>query len=317
MRRAEADRGLEIGAHPHAEFVDAVALCDLAQQREMQGRFLMLRRDAHQPDDRQAEPAAAIGDERIGRFRQHAGFLPLLADIHFDEARKTPAAPLHLARQRLGEAQPVDGLDNVAMRDRVLDLVGLQRPDQMQNQIRKIAAQSGKLRERLLDTVFAEHPLPGGKRGAHAVRRMRLADRDQRRRIRGPACGARGAFNAAAHGTQVGANLLHNGTSSITAPFLAQGVPKAAAGQATAPRDCMMSVRYYRLLPAFAASLSLLLPALLGGCGSNRAESDAGGPRPTAVQAASSKPDEIDTESNIRTVLRMAKRPSPRNPSPP
>ena len=77
-----------------------------------------------------------------------------------------------------------------------------------------------------------------------------------------------------------------------------------------------MSVRYYRLLPAFAASLSLLLPGLLGGCGSNRADSDAGGPRPTAVQAASSKPDEIDTESNIWTVLGMAKRPSQRNLGP-
>ena len=47
--RAEADRGLEIGAHPHAQHSETVALRDLAQQREMQGRLLVLGRDAHQP----------------------------------------------------------------------------------------------------------------------------------------------------------------------------------------------------------------------------------------------------------------------------
>jgi hypothetical protein len=75
-----------------------------------------------------------------------------------------------------------------------------------------------------------------------------------------------------------------------------------------------MFVRYYRLLPAFAASVSLLI----AGCGSDRAESDAPppAPKPTAAQTASSKPDEIDTESNIWMVLGMAKRPSQRNQGP-
>ena len=67
-----------------------------------------------------------------------------------------------------------------------------------------------------------------------------------------------------------------------------------------------MSVRYYRLLPAFAASFSLLT----AGCGSDRVESDIPAPSPTATQAASSRPDEIDTESTIWTVLGIAKRPS-------
>ena len=60
MGRAEADRGLEIGAHPHAQPGEPVAPRDLAQQREMQRRLLVLRRHAHQPDDRQPEPVAAI-----------------------------------------------------------------------------------------------------------------------------------------------------------------------------------------------------------------------------------------------------------------
>jgi len=68
-----------------------------------------------------------------------------------------------------------------------------------------------------------------------------------------------------------------------------------------------MSARYYPLLPALAASLSLLL----GGCGSDR---EAAPPAPTlptgAPQAVSAQPDEIDTESTIWTVLGMAKRPS-------
>ena len=68
-----------------------------------------------------------------------------------------------------------------------------------------------------------------------------------------------------------------------------------------------MSARYYPPWPALAASLSLWL----AGCGSDRAAA----PPPAAVpsgaaQAASAQPDEIDTESNIWTVLGMAKRPS-------
>ena len=79
-----------------------------------------------------------------------------------------------------------------------------------------------------------------------------------------------------------------------------------------------MSVRYYRLLPAFAASLSLLAGGLTAGCGSNRADSDvsAPAPKPAAAQVASKQSDEIDTESNIWMVLGMAKRPSQRGPGP-
>ena len=71
MRRAEADRGLEIGAHPHAEFVEAVAPGDLAQQREMQRRLLVLGGHAHQPDNRQLKAALAVADEIVGSLRQY------------------------------------------------------------------------------------------------------------------------------------------------------------------------------------------------------------------------------------------------------
>jgi hypothetical protein len=75
-----------------------------------------------------------------------------------------------------------------------------------------------------------------------------------------------------------------------------------------------MSARYYRLLPALAASLSLPL----AGCGLGAADPPPAAPPPAAAappvagQAASVQPGDIDTESTIWTVLGMAKRPSQR-----
>ncbi len=77
-----------------------------------------------------------------------------------------------------------------------------------------------------------------------------------------------------------------------------------------------MSARYYHLLPALAASVSLLT----AGCGSDRTDGNAAEP-PAAAQtaaqtAASSQPDELDTEANIWNVLGLAKRPSQRAKGP-
>ena len=70
-----------------------------------------------------------------------------------------------------------------------------------------------------------------------------------------------------------------------------------------------MSARYYPLLAALAASLSLLLP----GCGSAPPAAPApAAASPLAAQAASAQPEDIDTESTIWTVLGVAKRPSQR-----
>jgi hypothetical protein len=73
-----------------------------------------------------------------------------------------------------------------------------------------------------------------------------------------------------------------------------------------------MSARYYRLLPALAASLSLPL----AGCGLGAADPPPAAPPPPAAAApsvaANARPDDIDTESTIWTVLGMAKRPSQR-----
>jgi hypothetical protein len=72
-----------------------------------------------------------------------------------------------------------------------------------------------------------------------------------------------------------------------------------------------MSARYYRLLPALAASVSLLT----AGCGLSILTT-APDPQPAAQTAASSRPAELDTESNIWMVLGLAKRPSERDKGP-
>jgi hypothetical protein len=71
-----------------------------------------------------------------------------------------------------------------------------------------------------------------------------------------------------------------------------------------------MSAWYYRLLVAFAASVSLLI----GGCSATRiTQSDAAvAELPQPVQEASAGPaGEMDTESTIWTVLGIAKKPKP------
>ena len=77
-----------------------------------------------------------------------------------------------------------------------------------------------------------------------------------------------------------------------------------------------MSARYYHLLAALAASVSLLAT----GCGLSVVGTAPEPPpaAPTAAQsaAASSQPDELDTESNIWHVLGLAKRPSQRAKGP-
>jgi len=52
QRRAELHRNLVVGAHAHTELREPVAARDVAQQREVQRGLLVMRRDAHESDDR-------------------------------------------------------------------------------------------------------------------------------------------------------------------------------------------------------------------------------------------------------------------------
>src|SRR6185437_12096165 len=134
MARAEADRGLVVRAHAHAELAKPMAAGDLAQQREMQRRLLRRRRNAHQPVDGESEAAASL-DEAVGLGGRDPGLLRLGAGIHLDQELRASALALDLAPQRLGEPRPVERLDDVEERHGLLDLVGLQRADEMQHEI--------------------------------------------------------------------------------------------------------------------------------------------------------------------------------------
>src|SRR5580704_4981234 len=77
--RAEPDRGLEVGAHAHREAGKAVAGGDLGGEREVGAWRLVVRRNAHQAFERQAEFVPASADEGVGALWNHARLLRLLA----------------------------------------------------------------------------------------------------------------------------------------------------------------------------------------------------------------------------------------------
>src|SRR5690606_7681977 len=191
VRRAEADRDLEVGAHAHAQHLEVVTLCDLAQQGEMRRRLLVLGRDAHEADDGKPVLAATGLDEGVGLGRQHARLLRLGTGIHLDQAFGAPSRALHLVSQRLGEAGAVDRLDDVEELDRLPDLVRLQWADQVERQAFEPLAKRRPATRRLLDAVLAEYPLPGPQRRLDALFRLQLADRHQLDR-RGIATGGTG-----------------------------------------------------------------------------------------------------------------------------
>ena len=77
-----------------------------------------------------------------------------------------------------------------------------------------------------------------------------------------------------------------------------------------------MYLRHYRLLPAVAASVSLLAAGLTAGCGSDRAERADPVTGKVAVAPPKPEPEGMDTEATIFTVLGLATRESERNIGP-
>ncbi len=79
-----------------------------------------------------------------------------------------------------------------------------------------------------------------------------------------------------------------------------------------------MSVVHYRLSVAFAASLSLGLAACAASRPAEQPAQQSGGlpGAANAQRAASSEPEEIDTEANILTILGLAKKESVKDPGP-
>jgi len=99
--------------------------------------------------------------------------------------------------------------------------------------------------------------------------------------------------------------LLDGGEIGRDNPFHSSSIPG---------KDRAMSFTYYRASAALAASLSLALAACAA---SPPAEQAQGQPSATETQkAASSGPEEMDTEANIFTVLGLAKKGSVKDPGP-
>ena len=109
-----------VRAHAHRQQLQAVARRDLGGQREMRRRRFVGRRNAHQPVDRQPISVAAPRQKRIGILRQHAGLLRLGAGVDLDEQQRPAALLGDFLRQRLAQARPVDRMDGVEQRHRLL-----------------------------------------------------------------------------------------------------------------------------------------------------------------------------------------------------
>src|SRR4051812_3142065 len=85
MGSAELDGNGEIGAHAHRQFRQAIASRDFSGQREMRGRRIVKRRDAHQTGNLQTIMVAAAGDKAVSLRWSHASLLRLFPSVDLDK----------------------------------------------------------------------------------------------------------------------------------------------------------------------------------------------------------------------------------------
>src|SRR5262249_8889531 len=106
------------------------------------------------------------------------------AGIDLDEQRGRAALPGDFLGQRLGEARPIDGMDGVEQRNRLLRLVRLQRAHEGKLDAAMALLERRPVRLRLLHAILAEHVVAGGDHGLDRICAERLGNRDQRHRGR-------------------------------------------------------------------------------------------------------------------------------------
>ncbi len=208
MGRTECHRRGEVRAHAHGQELQPVALRDLRGEREMRrGRFVG-RRNTHQPCDRKPIGFTAGLEERIGRFRQHAGLLRLGAGVDLHEQGRRAALLGDLLGQGLAERGAVDGVDGIEQRHRLLRLVRLQRADQMECNIGVALLQRRPFGPGLLDAVFAEYALSRRDHLCDGIDAERLRDRNQRHIGRIALRVAAGVRDLTAHGRKTPAHVV-------------------------------------------------------------------------------------------------------------
>ena len=125
----------------------------------MQGGLFVDRRDAHETGDLQPH-LPAIGDERIGLGRHHAGLLGFFAGVHLhDRASGNGPARLSAGRRcaRASGGRRVSIASNSSIAWRAL--LVCKRADQVQLDARESLAQLRPLAGGLLHLVLAEQPV--------------------------------------------------------------------------------------------------------------------------------------------------------------
>lgn len=181
--RAQADRHLIVGTHSHGEFFQTVLARQLGQKREMQTGGLLHRRDTHQAFERQAKRVAGLADKAFKLLRQKAGLLRLGPGIDLDiEPGPTPLR-LHFPGQYARQLEPVDRFNDIKQGHRIGRLIGLQRPDQAQFEIRIMSAPPGPVSLGFLDPVLTEHALTGRQGRIDTGLRLTLGNRNQLDRV--------------------------------------------------------------------------------------------------------------------------------------
>lgn len=168
----------------------------------MHGRFLALRRNAHQAPEIEIIVRTDGGDEGVGLGRDDARLLGLLARIDLNQDARPPARRHGGSSQGAGQPFPVKGLDHVEQVERLSGLVGLQRSDQAKFQAGQVAAPVGPATFGLLNPIFAEHPLAGAQRGLNRRVRLLLGNGGQRDIGGVAARGSRGLCDTAARGVE-------------------------------------------------------------------------------------------------------------------
>ena len=93
-----------------------------------------------------------------GKTPAFCGSAPVLT---WTRRRSRPALLRHLGGDRRGDLVAVDGVDRIEQRHGLRRLVGLERADQVEVEVREVGAERRPLALGFLDAVLAEHPLAG------------------------------------------------------------------------------------------------------------------------------------------------------------
>lgn len=179
MSGAEPDGDLIIVAHSHAQRSKPVAFGDLCQQGEMKRGFVLQRRYAHQPGNRQAQIFTAFGDKCISVLGRNARLLIFLARVDLNKTIWPAALRVHFPGQRARQFRPIKRLDDIEQVNRAADFIGLQRADKMERCVRVNFLQAGPLAIRFLNAVLAKHPVSGLQRETDFLGGMSLGHGNQ------------------------------------------------------------------------------------------------------------------------------------------